>query len=109
MAPLLPPTNTDYNAILTKANILKAITDDNELCARIILDKSSIDRFKELTYILVREYKAVDGAYRQLDIGKDTMEKEKDKKIADLEKVIEDKDIHITEISESVRKMTSRN
>lgn len=80
MAPLLAPTVPQCDANLNKANILKAISDDNELCARIILDTSTTDEFKKLIYVLVREYKAVDGACRQLDICKDTMERDKDKK-----------------------------
>ncbi|KAE9967074.1 hypothetical protein BLS_006576 [Venturia inaequalis] len=114
MAPLLPPTRTDYDTILNKANIFKAMTDDIMLSAKIMLDKSSIDQFKELTYVLVREYQAIDGAYRQLDIGKDSMEKEQDKKIADLEKNIADLKknigelkVHIEEMSRSVKKLTS--
>ncbi|QDS74734.1 hypothetical protein FKW77_000928 [Venturia effusa] len=108
MAPLLPPTLTEYNMILNRANILKAIPDDNELCARIILDSSTTDDFKKLTYVLVREYKAVDGACRQLNIGKHTMEKAKDEKIADLEKVIKDKESHIGDLSRNILGLTSR-
>lgn len=107
MAPLLPPTRTDYDTILNKANIFKAMTDDIMLSAKIMLDKSSIDQFKELTYVLVREYQAIDGAYRQLDIGKDSMEKENEKKIAALEKNIGELKVHIEEMSRSVKKLTS--
>lgn len=100
MAPLLPPTSTDYNIALSKANVLRAIPDDNLLCAKIMLDKSSIDQFKELTYVLVREYKAIDGAYSQSDIRKDTMEKEMDKKL-------KDQDLHIAELSQNIKRLTT--
>lgn len=107
MAPLLPPTLPDYNKALNKAEIFKAISDDNVLCARIILGNSNIDQFKELTYVLVREYKAIDGAYRQLDIGKDTIERDKNKEIADLRETIRQKDIHIADMSQQIRRLTS--
>lgn len=72
-----------------------------------MLDKANTDQLKELTYVLVREYKAIDGACRQLDIGKHTMDSEKNKKIADLEEVIKNKDSHVREISQGVLQRTS--
>jgi hypothetical protein len=103
MAPLLPPTRTQYNIVLQRANSLKEISDDAELCARLIMDKSDIDYFKELAYVLVREHKVCEGVVGKLSEQREEWIKDgekKDKKIAGLE-------AHVKDLSQQVLKMTT--
>jgi len=103
MAPLLPPTRNQYDLVLQQANSLKKIADDAELCARLMIDNSSTDHFKELTYVLVREYKVVDRAAVRFLEQKEELVKDgekKDKKIAELE-------AHMKDLSQQILKMTT--